>query len=174
MSRHLPLVALVLVIVVPACDHLDNSANPEIASHRARFLLDSPPGEAQSIADARAALPDTDAVIVAGRIGGSGDLEPWSEGEATFLITELPSSDDPHAGPGHDPDDCPFCKRRAQQADNSAIVRFVDDQGRTIPIDARQLFDLTAGQKVLVQGTAHIDELDSLVITAEGIYPIAK
>jgi hypothetical protein len=66
---------------------------------------------------------------------------------------------------------CPFCANKKQaESEAIAVVQFVDAQGRVLPLDARQLFDLAPQQTVVVRGQAKIDELGSLILSANGLY----
>jgi hypothetical protein len=104
-------------------------------------------------------------VWVVGRIF-AGDFDPWEQGRATFLISELP--EEGH-GEGHDADNCPFCKRKAAQAPK-AMVRFADEKGQTVGIDARELFGLKTGDVVAVRGSAKVGELNTLMIDAAALH----
>lgn len=104
-------------------------------------------------------------VWVIGRIF-AGDFEPWEPGSATFLISELPAEGH---GEGHDADNCPFCKRKAAKAPKG-MVRFLDEQGQPLPIDARKLFGVEKNSVVLVQGDVSVGELNTLVIDAAKMY----
>ena len=104
-------------------------------------------------------------VWVVGRIF-AGDFDPWEQGRASFLISELP--EEGH-GEGHDADNCPFCKRKAAQAPK-AMVRFADEKGQTVGIDARELFGLKTGDVVAVRGSAKVGELNTLMIDAAAIH----
>lgn len=104
-------------------------------------------------------------VWVVGRIF-AGDFDPWEQGRASFLISELP--EEGH-GEGHDADNCPFCKRKAAQAPK-AMVRFADEKGQTVGIDARELFGLKTGDVVAVRGSAKVGELNTLMIDAAALH----
>lgn len=114
---------------------------------------------------AAAPLVAGDEVWVVGRIF-AGDFEPWENGQASFLISELP--EEGH-GAEHDADNCPFCKRKAAKAPK-AMVRFRDEAGRTLAIDARKLFDLKTQDVVVVRGTATVAELNTLIIDATSLH----
>lgn len=132
----------------------DNAAAGDAAgSPAASTAADTAPG------------PQAVAVNVVGRIF-AGDLEPWEAGQASFLLAELPAEGH---GEGHDADNCPFCKRRAANAP-TAIVRFVGDDGEVLPHDVRQLFGVEKNSVVTVRGVATRGELNTLVVTAEGLY----
>lgn len=139
----------------PASDEpsADNAAAGDAAA---------PPPQATAAPDPDA---ETIAVSVVGRIF-AGDLEPWENGQASFLLAELPAEGH---GEGHDADNCPFCKRRAANAP-TAIVRFVGEDGEVLPHDVRQLFGVEKNSVVTVRGVAARGELNTLVITADGLY----
>lgn len=144
---------------------------------RQSLLLPAEPAGAVSLADARAGLGlEPKPVVVAGRIGGKG-REPFLVGKASFSLLEIPI--DNHAEkPGHNAEDCPFCKKRQANA-TLAAVQFVGADGKPIPVDARTLFDVTSGQDVVIRGTGVFDAklgVPIIQITADGIFvrPRAK
>lgn len=120
---------------------------------------------ASSAQPAVAPLAAGEEVWVVGRIF-AGDFEPWENGQASFLISELPEQGH---GAGHDADNCPFCKRKAAQAPK-AMVRFRDEAGQTLAVDARKLFDIKTQDVVVVRGTATVGELNTLIIDATSLY----
>ena len=84
-------------------------------------------------------------------------------------MSELPSPDHNH-GPGHDADDCPFCKRALAKAPY-ASVRFVDAKGDLVSIDARKLFDVSEGDIVVIKGRGKTTEGKNMIsVTADGIH----
>jgi len=109
-------------------------------------------------------------IVVAGRIGARG-MEPFLDGKASFVLVEIPADD--HAKkPGHDADNCPFCKKKNANAPMVA-VQFLGTDGKAIPIDSRKLFGLDKGADVVVRGTALFDPklaIQVIQFTADGIY----
>jgi hypothetical protein len=109
-------------------------------------------------------------IVVAGRIGARG-MEPFLDGKASFVLVEIPADD--HAKkPGHDADNCPFCKKKNANAPMVA-VQFLGADGKAIPIDSRKLFGLDKGADVVVRGTALFDPklaIQVIQFTADGIY----
>ena len=111
-------------------------------------------------------------VAVTGIIGGATYLAtnqdyPWEPGKGAFMIADRSLANEEHSHGSND-SHCHFCAKRAQ--DGSALIRFSSGD-QLVPIDARDLFDVTVGQVVTVQGRAHLDEnLDLLIIEADGIY----
>lgn len=115
-------------------------------------------------------------LVVAGRIGGKG-IEPFLEGKASFSLLEIPA-DDHAAKPGHNADDCPFCKKRQANA-TMAAVQFLGADGKPIPVDARKLFGVEKGQDVVIRGTGVFDAklgVPIIQVTADGIFvrPLKK
>ena len=146
-------------------------AEIDTAAIRGSVVLAEEPTGAVSIADAKAKLTTTpQAVVVAGRIGGRG-TSPFGKNEATFSMLEIPT-DDHAAKPGHKPDDCPFCKKRAANSPIAA-VSFAGADGKVIPLDAQKLFGVADGQDVVVRGSGFFDPklgIPVIQINADGLY----
>ena len=141
-------------------------------------------------ASAHMAVPESPAtpesVVVIGRIGGvpnpwkQGSPEyPWSPGKAEFVIADPAAAaevEDHGHSHGHahdDPDhECPFCATAAN-SDVVALVRFKDEDGDILRIDARELFDLNGEETVVVRGKPQMlgDAKDGVVVVeADGLY----
>ena len=146
-------------------------AEIDVAAVRGSVLLAEEPAGAVSIADAKAKLtPTPQPVVVAGRIGGRG-TSPFGKNEATFSMLEIPA-DDHAAKPGHKPDDCPFCKKRAANSPIAA-VSFAGADGRVIPLDAQTLLGVAEGQDVVVKGNAFFDPklgIPVIQVNADGLF----
>lgn len=147
------------------------AAVPDAAEVRKQLLLDAEPAGALSLADAKEKLTTTpQPVVIAGRIGARG-IEPFLEGKASFSLVEIPADD--HASkPGHDADDCPFCKKRAAKSPIAA-VQFVGADGKPIPLNARKLFGVAKGSDVVIRGTGVFDPklgIPVIQVTADGIH----
>lgn len=147
------------------------AASFDVAAVRARLVLAEEPAGALSLADAKARLTtEPRPVVIVGRIGAKG-IDPFLAGKASFSLVEIPA-DDHAAQPGHKADDCPFCKKRAANSPIAA-VRFLGDDDKEIPVDARELFGVKAGQDVVIRGTAVFDPklaVQVLQVTADGIH----
>jgi hypothetical protein len=162
-AKHMALViALAAVLGCGSEDALD----PAAFALRQRLLLGTEPPGAMSLAEARDAISAGGDVVVVGQIDGE---QAWQAGKAVFVIRELAPGDDAHGGTGHDAANCPFCKRRRAQAP-TAVVQFLDEEGDVLSYDPRTLLGLQANQVVVVRGRVEIDDLDTLLISAEDIY----
>jgi hypothetical protein len=150
-------------------------ADVDAAALRAALVLAEPPAGAVSLEAARQTLGvGGQPVVVQGRIGAKG-MDPFLKGKASFSLLEIPADD--HASkPGHNADDCPFCKKR-QANSTMAAVQFLGADGQPIPVDARQLFGVAAGQDVIVRGTGVFDPnlgIPVIQVTADGIYLVPR
>jgi hypothetical protein len=146
------------------------AAEVDVAAARGRFVLPAEPDGATTLAAAKEKLTTTpQPVVIAGRIGGKG-MDAFVKDKASFSLLEIP--DDHAKKPGHKPDDCPFCKKRAANAPIAA-VQFVGDDGKELPLDARTLFGIQEGQEVVIRGSGVFDPklgIPVLQITADGIH----
>jgi hypothetical protein len=156
----------VLLLAVAGC----TAADPRTEALRQKFVLAEEPSDAKTIADSRAQVGEQPQVVVVGRISG-GEVEPWADGQAAFMIAEALPADDGHANAaGHDPTTCPFCRRRAEKANATALVQFLGEDGKLLDIDARKLLGVAKDQTVVVQGQGAVNDLGVLVIAANGIH----
>ena len=169
-SVSLPLVALMLA----GCGREAETSAPAAADSAqaakgAQYLLASEPAGAKPVIDARAAAKDNEEVVVVGRIGGSTD--PWVENVAAFSIVDqsLKACSDIEG------DGCPtpwdYCCETDKLPTATAVVKFVDESGKTVNVDARQLLNVKELQTVVVRGKAKRDDAGNLTVLATGIYP---
>jgi hypothetical protein len=137
----------------------------------AKMLLAEEPAGAVSLTEAKGKLTTTpQPIVIAGRIGARG-MEPFLENKASFSLVEIPT-DDHAAKPGHNADDCPFCKKKNANSPMAA-VQFLGADGKVIPIDARKLFGVQKGQDVVIRGTGVFDPklgIPVVQVTADGIH----
>jgi hypothetical protein len=167
MSRSLsPLVVILTLVPAPVL-----ALDLDPTAIRQQLVLPAEPAGATTPTLAKQKLTATpQPIVVAGRIGARG-MEPFLDGKASFVLVEIPADD--HAKkPGHDADNCPFCKKKNANAPMVA-VQFLGADGKAIPIDSRKLFGLDKGADVVVRGTALFDPklaIQVIQFTADGIY----
>lgn len=144
----------------------------DVAAVRGALVLAQEPAGAVSLTAAKAQLSnEPKPVTVVGRIGAKG-IDPFLADKASFSLIEIPAADAHAAQPGHKPEECPFCKKRAASAPIAA-VRFLGPDGKEIPVDARKLLGVEAGQDVVIRGSGIYDAslpVQILQITADGIH----
>ena len=168
----LPIHRLILPCIAVVCGsapYLALGIDP--AAVRDQLVLPQEPAGAVSLTAAKQQLTnEPKPIVVAGRIGAKG-IEPFLENKASFVLVEIPADD--HAKkPGHDADNCPFCKKK-QAGAPMAAVQFLGADGKVIPIDSRKLFGLAKGNDVVVRGSAVFDPklaIQVIQFTADGIY----
>jgi len=166
-----PLLLLLVAGAVAVAATASSGLEIDPATIRNRLVLPEEPAGAATPTDARQRLDATPRpIVMAGRIGAKG-MEPFLDGKASFVLLEIPA-DDHAAKPGHDADNCPFCKKRTAGAPMTA-VQFLGEDGKVIPIDARKLFGVAKGNDVVVRGTGVFDPklaIPVIQMTADGIF----
>ncbi len=124
-------------------------------------------------------LDELDVVLV-GSVGGVANPSdqshpefPFAKGKAIFFladpaaVAEMEEHEHKHA-PG---EECAFCAAHAgESAHMLAVIQFTDEQGKTLPVDARDLFELKEKETVVVRGKAKVDPSGMLVVDATGLY----
>jgi len=147
------------------------------AAIRGQLVLPQEPAGAVTPTAAKEKLvKEPQPIVLAGRVGARG-MEPFLENKASFVLVEIPADD--HAKkPGHDADDCPFCKKKQANTPMTA-VQFLGPDGKVIPVDSRRLFGIQKGSDVVITGKAAFDPklaIPIIQLTADGIFvrPPAK
>jgi hypothetical protein len=132
-----------------------------------KYLVDQEPGEPKDVNDVVENVADKETVTVLGRIGG--DPRPFVQDVAAFMIVDrkLKSCSDIEG------DDCPtpwdYCCEK-DLGKNSMTVKFIDDKGQNIPIDAKELFQLKELQTVVVSGELRKTADGSVALLANKMY----
>jgi hypothetical protein len=147
----------------------NQGGGPGPAAGGGKYLLAAEPAGAKGVKEVRREAKDGDEVVVVGKIGGND--KPWVEGRAGFWIVDpsLPSCRDSAD------DNCPTpwdycCAPREMLVKSMATVKVVDEQGQTVPADARELLGLKELQTVVVKGRAKRDDEGNLTVLASGVY----
>jgi len=164
--RNSALASLVLITGLFATSCV-KSIDPKVLQLRNELTAKVEPKDSISLTDAKTVLAEEADVVLLGRVG-SGDLDPFEKGKAMFVLSEAP--EDHGDGKGHDASECPFCKRKADEAP-LAQIEFKDPSGTPIAYGANELFGLRKGQIVVVQGRGRYEkDTDTLVIQGTGIF----
>lgn len=119
-------------------------------------------------------------VVMVGTVGGL--TNPWAEMQPEYpfaenqamlfvcdsgTVAEQEASGHVHALG----EECAFCARHAGETkDMIAMVRFLGEEGKVLPVAAQQLFDVEPMDTVVIKGTAHVNEGGLLIVDAYGIY----
>ena len=137
------------------------------------YLLAEEPQGAKGVLDVRQAAKDGDDVLVMGRVGGS--KKPFLDGLAGFTIVD-PSLKQCSERLG-DNCDTPWdycCEDPAELKRATILVKFVDDGGKTLREDARELLGLEPLQTVVVRGKAKRDADGNLTVLASALHVRGK
>ena len=157
---------VLIAVVVLSLTGCGASISVPTASSKAdsNLILNTEPSGAKDVLDIREKAKDLDPVVVLGRVGGG--VQPWIEGRAAFIIVDervVPSCKDEHCDAN--------CKQCAQElASATTMIKFVDSQGKVLPVDSRELLGIKEQQTVVVRGVASRDKSGNLAIKADGIF----
>ena len=160
--------ALVIVLASSVISQLGCSSSPSAnAAAENKYVLKEEPLDAIDVLDARSDAKNEEDVVVVGRIGGSTD--PWTKGLAAFSMVDrslTPCSE-------MEGDTCPTPWDYCCEADlpkATLLVKFVDDSGKVVRQDARELLKLKELQTVVIRGKALRDDAGNVSIAATGIH----
>jgi hypothetical protein len=150
----------------PAGDKL--GAGDRGGGDKDKYLLKAEPAGSKGVLAVRKEARDGDEVVVVGRIGGR---RPFT-GRASFTIV------DPSLKPCNEREDdaCPTpwdycCDTPQDLARATVLVKFVDDQGKTLADDVEKSLGLKPLQTVMVKGKARVGKEGGLTaVVAEGLY----
>ena len=132
-------------------------------------VLAEEPADAKSVADVRKDAQDGDEVTITGRIGG--DVDPWVQGRAAFVIADLSLQ----ACSEREGDTCktPWdfcCEDNGHLTQSKATIKIVDEAGETVAKDARDLLNVRELATVTIRGQAKRDEAGNLTVLAKGVF----
>ena len=142
------------------------AAESEPASEKG-YLLKEEPKDAKAVVAVRKEGKNGEDVVIVGRIGGRKN--PWIKGAAAFsIVDEAIKSCDQIPG-----DTCPTpwdycCEVGLPQ--KTVLVTFVDDAGKVVKKDARQLLKVKELQTVVVKGKVKRDKTDNVSIQATNVF----
>jgi hypothetical protein len=173
--------SLIGFVALAGCGTASSSSTPLVLNDEGRqYLLDVEPDDSMGVEAAFASLSnqgDSADLTLVGRIPkqASLGLSPWGENDATFVVVDVEGSDEGgHDRPGHDPDNCPFCKRRKAEGNSPvnslALIQIIDPKGEVVSSDARSLLGLKENQVVVASGRAHRDPLGNIILAARAVY----
>ena len=166
MARQYLLCALLPFAVSIGCEQ--STENRSTASIDSRFILSTEPAGAVTPTEAMDAHSDDGPIVLVGRVD-AGDIEPFEQGIASFMLSELPDAEHAGGDPNH-ADNCPFCRRKLEKAPK-AVVRVVGDDGSVVQVDARELLGISKGDTLVVRGTGgYREDIHTVEIAASGVF----
>ncbi|MBA3481780.1 MAG: hypothetical protein H0T51_08195 [Pirellulales bacterium] len=133
-----------------------------------KYLLADEPDEAVGVIEARESAEDGAPIVVVGRIGGA--TNPWVEGRAAFTLIDASMV---MVASGEDDAEGELCLEDCCAEDRAActtLVKVLDDNGRVIAADSRQLLGLAEDDTVVIRGKANKDASGNFAVVAEGVF----
>ena len=143
------------------------TSSPEI--NTAKYVLATEPDGGMGVITAREEAKHDQEVVLVGRIGGREN--PWIDGRAAFMMIDasmqIVESGEECEGNAVCTDDCCAGKLAAC----TTLVKVVDENGRPLPIDARELLSAKEMDMVVVKGKIQRDDKEQVfVVLADGVY----
>lgn len=141
-----------------------SSAEQTAQVQNTKYHLSAEPSRAIDVIDIREKAQDGQAVVVLGRVGGG--VKPWIDGRAAFMLVDervTASCTDEKCD-----ENCPICAQELAEA--TTMVKFLGQDGKVLPVDARQLLGLAEEQIVVIRGIANRDKAGNVSVSAEGIF----
>ncbi len=130
------------------------------------YLTQNEPINAIPVGEAREISKDVQDITLVGRIGGSN--KPFVDGLAAFTIVD---SKVPYCA---DEEGCPtpwdYCCQTDAVKKNIATVKIVDESGRPITQNARDLLNIKELTMVVVKGKAKRDDQGNLTVSTNQVY----
>jgi hypothetical protein len=133
----------------------------------AKYLVEQEPAEPKDVNEVVENVADKELVTVLGRIGG--DRHPFVEDVAAFMIVDRKLKACSEMPDDHCDTPWDFCCE-SRLSKNSMTVKFLDDKGLVVPIDAKQLFQLKELQTVVVTGELQKTKDGGVALVAEKMY----
>ena len=166
-------IGLLSALIVAGCrqstDQGTSTKTNGVGSDGAAYLLADEPAGAKNVLELKEAAKDGDDVVVIGRVGGS--QKPFLDGLAGFTIVDasLKACTDRPGDTCETPwDYC--CEDPTDLRKATVLVKFVDDSGKTLKKNARDLIGLSPLQTVVVRGKAKRDVDRNLTVLASALY----
>lgn len=134
-------------------------------SSNSQYVLAKEPDGALDVMDFREKAKDGEPVVVLGRLGGG--VKPWIDGRGAFLLVDERIVATCKEGEKCE-EGCPHCAQALAEA--TTMVKFVDESGKVLATDARQILGAKEPAIVVVQGIASRDKSGNVSVVAEGVY----
>lgn len=143
----------------------DNTASID----KNKYVLGDEPDGAVGVMIAREDFKDQEDIVLVGRIGGRKN--PWIEGRSAFMVIDASMS---VVANGQETEEGQICMDdccASLRAECTTLVKVVDDQGKPLAIDTRELLDVKENDMVVVKGKVQRDEDEgTFTVAATGVY----
>lgn len=136
---------------------------------KTKYILSEEPEGAVGVIIAREDAKDQDNIVLVGRIGGQKN--PWIKGRSAFTVIDAAMA---VVATGEESSNGQVCLEdccASLRADCTTLVKIVDENGKPLSIDARELLSAKENDMVVVQGKVHRDEEQGIFnVAATGVY----
>jgi hypothetical protein len=158
------------VIVLFGCGKSTDDGSPLTAAtiDGTRYILPTEPDGAVGVIAARESASNGDSIVVVGRIGGAED--PWIEGRAAFILLDASMTLVANGTEGDSVEICLDDCCATERAASTTLVKVVDESGRVLAADARQLLGVAEDDVVVVRGKVNKDNKGNFAVLADGIH----
>ncbi len=133
-----------------------------------KYLLSEEPDGAIGVIETRKTAANGEPVVVVGRIGGA--TNPWIEGRAAFMLLDASMM---IVADGTESTEGEICMDECcatERSGSTTLVKIVDENGKVLAVDARQLLGVAADDMVVVRGSASKDDAGNFVVLAQGVH----
>jgi hypothetical protein len=166
------LVFMITVSLVGGCggapDAGPGAATPSTQIDGARYKLAEEPDDALGVIEARESATDGAPLAVVGRIGGT--VSPWVNGRAAFTLLDASLVVVAEGADNGEGEICTGDCCAAERAHATMLVKIVDDQGRVLEVDSRQLLGIAEKDMVVVCGKAKKDKNGNVALVANAVF----
>lgn len=133
-----------------------------------KYLLADEPDEAIGVIDARKSAKNGEPIVIVGRIGGAKN--PWIEGRAAFMLLDASMVLVANGTESAEGEICMDECCAAERTGSTTLVKVVDDSGKVLAVDARQLLKVAENDMVVVTGNVSKDDAGNFVVLAKGVH----
>jgi hypothetical protein len=147
---------------------VDSTPVTNVSFERSKYLLADEPDGAIGVIEARESGADGQPIVIVGRIGGAPN--PWIDGRAAFVLLDASKT---VVADGAECCEGEICMDDCCAADRAActtLVKVVDDGGKVLAVDARQLLDVASDELVVVRGKVSKDTEGNFVVLADSVH----
>ena len=157
-----------IIVTMVGCSQESTKQSATATVNGTKFTLSDEPQGAKEVAQVREDAKDGDDVVIVGRIGGGEN--PWIKDRAAFTIVDnsLKACSDIPGDKCETPWD--YCCETPKLPSSTALVKVVNEDGKLVQSDARQLLNVKELSTVVVRGKAKRDDEGNLTVLASGIY----
>ena len=160
------------LLLLPLAIGCNQDSGSQVSTVDQQYLLDAQPDASSTPTEIKDAVKGAEgpiSVTLVWRVGAPGGIDPFIQGQANFLVSEMADESHANGDPDHE-SKCQFCANKLKNAPR-VVVQFKNDQGTVVKTDSRKLLGIESGSVVYIEGQATYDAvLDRVMIDGESIF----